>query len=151
MQHVIFPRYCEYKDRPHFRTTVVSWFLVLIISCKYLSTCFIFTNSKCITRNKKHKPNIKSATKKTKWETNSIHIAVCLFLFILVYFEFGFINNRNCKTISFDHLQICSNFFLPLIIWNFWNGSMVALLEFVSLTTKAKILLVVTDTARTPP
>jgi hypothetical protein len=64
--------------------------------------------------------------KKTKWEIDSIHIAVCPFLFILVYFEFGFINNRNCKTISFDHLQICSNFFLPLIIWNFWNGSMVA-------------------------
>ena len=37
------------KTVTHFRTTVLSRFLVLIISCKQLSTCCIFTNIKAVT------------------------------------------------------------------------------------------------------
>jgi hypothetical protein len=36
------------------------------------------------------------------------------FLFLLVYFKFGFQNYRDCKDISYEHVQICSNMFCHL-------------------------------------
>jgi hypothetical protein len=65
-------------------------------------------NLKCTKRNKKDKPNI-SSVKKTKLQNDTIHIAVCLFLFLLVSFEFGFENYMDCEDLSREHLQICFN------------------------------------------
>jgi hypothetical protein len=66
-----------------------------------------------------------NSVKKTKYQNDTIHIAVCFFI-SLSRFWFGFENYRNSKSISYEYLQICSNIFLPLKKLKFYNNSMVA-------------------------
>jgi hypothetical protein len=78
-------------------------------------------NLKCTKKNKKDKPNMNSATKDKmrKWYYSHSSLS---FLFLLMHFEFGFENYRDCIDVSFEHLQICSNIFwhLQLIFFLIW-------------------------------
>jgi hypothetical protein len=88
---------------------------------------FLEPNSKCSKRNKKDKSNINSVT---KWQNDTIHIAICLFF----YFSYC-ISNLGLKTMWIVMIYLVNTYkfvplFLPFTFCNFENGIMVACEEW---------------------